>query len=75
MLSPDGRWLLLADSLLDRRSNQRHPHSYGVFGWRWSPDGEWLFLSTAAEGVAWNLRDLQRVGVGFREPLAGVVAR
>jgi hypothetical protein len=34
-----------------------------------------LFLSTAAEGVAWNLRDLQRVGLGFREPLAGVVAR
>jgi hypothetical protein len=46
-----------------------------VFGWRWSPDGEWLFLSTAGDGVAWNLRDMQRTALGFHEALTGVVAR
>ena len=75
VLSPDGRWLLLADRLLDRRSNTPHAHPYELLGWRWSADGEWLFLSTRGDAVAWNLRDQRRVGLGFHEQLAGVIAQ
>jgi hypothetical protein len=74
VLSPDGRWLLLRDGLLDRRSNTRHDHGYDVRGWQWSADGEWLFLSSNLDAVAWNLRDMRRVELGVDDRLTGVIS-
>jgi hypothetical protein len=74
VLSPDGRWLLLDNGLLDRRSNTRHDHDYDLRGWQWSADGEWLFLSSNLDAVAWNLRDMRRVELGVDDRLTGVIS-
>ena len=75
-LSPDGRWLLLEDGLLDRRTGARVAHSFVLRSWRWSPDGRWLFVFPAnSDSVAVNLADGRNVHLGHIGVLAGVVTR
>jgi len=75
-LSPNGRWLLLADGLLDRQTGGQVPHSFEFRTWRWSPDSEWLFLVTTGSGVlAWNLADGRQITFGRLGDLSGVVVR
>jgi hypothetical protein len=75
-LSPNGRWLLLADGLLDRRTGAQVSHAFNLRAWLWSPDGEWLFVSTTGGAtVAWNLIDRRQIPLGDIGELSGVVAR
>ena len=75
-LSPDGRWLLLEDGLLDRQTGGQVAHSFELRTWRWSPDGEWLFLvTTGSVAVAWNPADGRQITFGRLGDLSGVVAR
>ncbi|HUP71857.1 MAG TPA: hypothetical protein VM282_02305 [Acidimicrobiales bacterium] len=75
VLSPDGRWLLLRDGLLDRRTGTQVGHSFVLRAWRWSPDGEWLFAWTANTGtIAWRLADTLQIRLGDIS-VSGVVAR
>ena len=75
-VSPNGRWLLLADGLLDRRTGAQVSHTFDLRAWRWSPDGDWLFVSTTGGAtVAWNLIDGRQLPVPGIRLLSGVVAR
>jgi hypothetical protein len=76
MLSPDGRWLLTVEALIDRTTSSAKSHSFKLRSWSWSADGEWLFVSAEnTDAVAWNLRDLRQVSLGVLGPLTGVVVR
>jgi len=75
-VSPNGRWLLLADGVLDRRTGAQVSHTFDLRAWRWSPDGDWLFVSTTGGAtVAWNLIDGRQLPLPGIGPLSGVVAR
>jgi hypothetical protein len=75
-LSPNGRWLLLADGLLDRQTGGQVAHSFEFRTWRWSPDSEWLFLVTTGSAVlAWNPADGRQITFARLGDLSGVVAR
>jgi hypothetical protein len=75
-MSPDGRYLLLSDGLLDRRTGGRTAHPFILQAWRWSPDGQWLFVWTAHyETIAWNLVDGRQINLGNTNGLSGVVSR
>ena len=64
-LSPDGRWLLLTDRVLDRRTNNQINLNHFLKMWRWSPGGEWLFAQTENGGtIAWNLADGRQIQLG-----------
>jgi hypothetical protein len=74
-LSPNGRWLLLADGAIDRRTSGPIRHDFVLQSWRWSPDSEWLFAWTANSGtIAWNLSDGRKIPLG-NFALSGLVAR
>ena len=74
-LSPTGRWLLLADGAIDRRTSGPISHPFVLQSWRWSPDSEWLFAWTANSGtIAWNLSDGRKIPLG-NFALSGLVAR
>jgi hypothetical protein len=73
-LSPNGRWLLLADGAIDRRTSGQISHDFVLQSWRWSPDSEWLFAWTANMGtMAWNLGDGRQIRLG-NIVLSGIVA-
>jgi hypothetical protein len=75
VVSPDGRWLLLRDGLLDRRTGTHLSHALVLRAWRWSPDGEWLFAWTANAGtIAWRLADTLQIRLGDIA-VSGLVAR
>jgi hypothetical protein len=78
-LSPNGRWVLLSDGLLDRVTGGRVSHDFILWTWRWSSDGEWVFLWAANEdAIAWHLADARQVPLGDFDHLAaltGVVSR
>ena len=64
-MSPNGRWLLLDDGVLDRRASNQISRDYFLKSWRWSPDAEWLFAETEDAGtMAWNLADGRQILLG-----------
>lgn len=63
MLSPDGRWLMLSNGILDLRTGGQLRHVFRVQAWRWSPDGQWVFLSISDGTMAWNLGDQRLVAL------------
>jgi hypothetical protein len=74
-LSPNGRWLLLADGAIDRQTNGYINHDFVLQSWRWSPDSAWLIVWTANAGtIAWNLADRRQIRLG-NIALSGLVAR
>ncbi|MEO8694457.1 MAG: hypothetical protein ABI658_13125, partial [Acidimicrobiales bacterium] len=73
-MSPNGRWLLLTNAVLDRRASKQIGREQFLKSWLWSPDGEWLFAQTENAGtIAWNLADGRQIALGDFA-LSGIVA-
>ena len=64
ILSPDGRWLLLKNGVIDRNTGVQVRHVFTIESWRWSPDSTWLFLESRNDGpLAWNVREQRFVSL------------